>query len=160
MSNITKTTGVCISVYHNLNDDTWRATKYSDEDRSPDRDEEDKTVAIAVCKAYADGYALSSDPKYLILPSGVYKSNGSGFNFITRERDIGYSQLKQEYARKFLSFDLRSTREKFDDWMENKWRHIKSAFRRHISVKPEHGILECEIPSDTATEKKHETSRV
>ena len=89
MTNSTKTTSVRISVYHNLNDDTWRATKYSDEDRSLDLDEEDKTVAIAVCKAYADGHALSSDPKYLILPSGVYVSNGSGYNFITQERDIG-----------------------------------------------------------------------
>lgn len=127
MNNKNKEDIVKISVYLNHVDSSWRAIKrINHEAVSKENDERDKSLAIEICKAFAvtEG-GLFNGPKYIFLPSGVYRSNGSGYCFITNERDVGYTKLTDKETKMLLKYDCKTVFERITSWIKIRLNNVR-----------------------------------
>ena len=125
---------VTISVYLNHVDGSWRASKrINHEPVSKENDERDKSLAIEICKAFAvtEG-GLFHGPKYIFLPSGIYRNNGSGYCFITSERDVGYTKLTEKESDLLLKYDCKTVWERICRWICRRWHNLKLTLRPRV----------------------------
>lgn len=139
---IQKMGAVCINIYNSHKDGSWRSSSYgwpegveiSSETIVRDVVPKDEcNIAVEICKLFSKDGGLANGPKYMFLPSGIYRQNGSGYNFISKERDIGYTKLDEKSEKLLIDYDCLEVLERICKWFRHKWCHIRLSMNGWVS---------------------------
>ena len=143
---------VHLNIYNSHKDGSWRSSSYGwadgvEQDRNTTMrdviDESECKLAIETCKVFSKDWGLARGPKYLFLPSGVYRQNGSGFSFMTGERDIGYTKLDSKMEKLLLDYDCLEVGERIVRWIRRTWKNFMLSIRYRLRSSGE-----SEVPCD------------
>lgn len=149
---------ISLSVYRSLEDGSWTAKKHINHNPvSGELDETDKELAIAICKAFAqvEG-AIFQGPEYLFLPSGIYRKNGSGFDFVSQERDVGYTKLTERKTKLLLAYDCKTVWERILYRLKRKWQMLGYEARHRLVGAEKEGIVDPDVPATEMPVKTNE----
>jgi len=104
-----------IVVYIHTKDDSWECFLT----KSDTREYIDSDILIEIMKRNSKGSCLGPFPKIVVLPEGVFRETGSGYNFMSGCRDVCYDELTDEeysvWNRRDLLWTFKKKVHKFVD---------------------------------------------